>query len=450
MNTSRAGLRSARPVPNTHLRLGVFGAGYVGLVAAACFSQLGHDVVVCDSDVRKIALLESGEMPFVEPGLAEMVAENVAAKRLRFTAEPAQAVIGRSIVFIAVGTPAATDGRADVAGVRAVAAAIGRSIGDAILIVNKSTVPVETGDLVASIVRAESGNRYDVRVASNPEFLRQGCAVTDFMEPDRIVLGCADSQSESVLRNLYASFDAPIIVVDMRTAEMIKYVANAFLATKISFVNEVAGICERVGVDIGAVVAGAGADPRIGGAFLEAGIGFGGSCLPKDVNALRRTAHDNAVESALLDAVMDVNGRQVTHVVARTDALAGNVRGRRITVWGLAFKAGTDDVRESQAIALIEALLDAGAIVAAHDPLAVPNARAELGDRVAFFDGSDYVAAASGADVLILATAWPIYCAADFEELAAAMRGRIVVDARNGFDPLVVSTAGFVYAGVGR
>jgi len=437
-------------MPETGLRLGVFGAGYVGLVTAACFAERGHTVVVCDSDVQKAALLQSGGIPFAEPGLAQLVAHNVAAGRLHFTENPVSAVAGCAIVFIAVGTPAGADGRADISAVCAAATAIGRAIDGPVLIVNKSTVPVETGDLLASIVRTEDQVGHDVLVASNPEFLREGYAISDFTHPDRIVLGCEDRRSEAILRALYASFDAPIVAVDMRTAEMIKYTANAFLATKISFVNEVAGICERVGANIDAVVAGIGADRRIGREFLEAGIGFGGSCLPKDVNALRRTAEDNAVESVLLDAVMHVNRRQIAHVVARTDALVNNLRGRRVAIWGLAFKAGTDDVRESPAIALIEALLVAGAVIAAHDPLAVPNARAALGDRIAFFDGTDHVAAASGADALVLATAWPLYRAADFGGLAAVMRGLVVIDARNGFDPQAVTGAGLVYAGVGR
>ncbi|MFN2461546.1 MAG: UDP-glucose/GDP-mannose dehydrogenase family protein [Candidatus Velthaea sp.] len=428
----------------------MFGAGYVGLVTAACFAELGHVVRLYDADARKVALLRGGGLPIHEPGLAEVVARNVRAERLQFASEPAAAVAGARAVFIAVGTPQAPDGRADISAVRAAATAIAHAVDGPTLVVNKSTVPVETGDLVAAIVREQQPQDHDVRIVSNPEFLREGSALADFMHPDRIVFGCDDPQAEAVMRELYAPLDAPVVVVDVRTAEMIKYTANAFLATKISFINEIAGICERVGADINAVVAGVGADRRIGPAFFKAGIGFGGSCLPKDVSALVRIAQDSDVEPVLLTAVLAVNARQVERIAARAEKLLGGLHARRIAVLGLAFKGGTDDVRESPALALVRRLLDAGAKVVAHDPLAVANARAVLGDCISYADGDDHHAPAAGADALIVATEWNGYRTLDYARLRRLMRGDALIDARNVLDGRAARAAGFRYLGVGR
>jgi UDPglucose 6-dehydrogenase len=353
-------------------------------------------------------------------------------------------------VFIAVGTPMREDGHAELAGVREAAGTIARHLDGPTVIVNKSTVPVETGDLVEAIVREHRLERHDAVVVSNPEFLREGSAVGDFFHPDRIVIGCEDPQAEALLRELYAPLGAPVIVTDVRTAEMIKYTANAFLATKISFANEIAAICERVGADIKTVVAGVGADKRIGTAFFGAGLGFGGSCLPKDVNALRRIAEDAAVQPMLLDAVLDVNARQIERICARVAYLLDGLARKRIGVLGLAFKAQTDDVRESQAIALVEAFLAAGADVTVHDPVAMENARARLGDRVTYAPAQDHHAVAVGADALVLATEWNAYRELDLTRLRAAMRRRIIVDARNFYDPIRFARAGFHYAGIGR
>lgn len=354
------------------------------------------------------------------------------------------------LVFIAVGTPMGPDGTADVRAVLEASSAIARSLDGPTVIVNKSTVPVETGDLVAAVVRQERAERHDCVVVSNPEFLREGSAVADFFHPDRIVLGCDDRQAEELLRDLYAPLDAPVIVTDVHTAEMIKYTANAFLATKISFANEIAAICERVGADVATVVAGAGADKRIGTSYLGAGLGFGGSCLPKDVNALRAIARGAAVEPRLLNAVLEVNAEQVERIAARLAYLLGGAASRRIGVLGLAFKAQTDDVRESPAIALVELLLAAGAVVSVHDPVAADKARARLGDRVTYAPASDHHVVAEGADALVLATDWNAYRDLDLVRLRAVMRRRIVVDARNFYDPRLFARAGFHYAGVGR
>lgn len=430
--------------------LGVFGAGYVGLVTAACFAELGRTVTVHDVDDAKIKLLRQGQLPIYEPGLLELVERSVRAGRLRFTNEPAEAVRSCCAVFIAVGTPMAADGGADLRYVRTAAREIAAHLDGPTVIVNKSTVPVETGGLVAAIVREHRRARHDAVVVSNPEFLREGSAVADFFSPDRIVLGCDDPQAERIMRELYAPIDAPLIVTDVRTAEMIKYTANAFLALKISFANEIAAICERVGADVKDVIAGAGADKRIGAAFFGAGLGFGGSCLPKDVNALRRIAEGAAVEPLLLSAALEVNARQIERVVVRLAYLLDGVAGKRIGVLGLAFKAQTDDVRESPAISLIERLLADGARVVAHDPVAADNARQQLGDRIGYAPQLDPYVVAEGADAIVLATEWNEYRELDLVRLRNLMRRRVVIDARNFYDPVRFTRAGFHYAGIGR
>ena len=342
-------------------------------------------------------------------------------------------------MFITVSTP----------NVRDAAVTIAANLDGPAIIVNKSTVPVETGDLVAAIVRDARLTRRAI-VASNPEFLREGSAVDDFFHPDRIVIGCSDPEAEAFLRELYAPLAAPFIVTDMRTAEMIKYAANAFLAAKISFANEIAAICAAAGTDVTAVLAGAGADARIGPAYLGAGLGFGGSCLPKDARALRDLAAGVPVEPLLLDAILAINQRQIERVCARIGTLLDALPGRRIGVLGLAFKPGTDDVRESPAIALVEALLAAGAEVTVHDPVAMDNARAALGTRVTYAPAGDWPAAAGAADALVLATEWDAYREPDLPRLRLLMRPPLIVDARNVFDGQRIARAGFRYDGIGR
>ncbi len=430
--------------------VGVFGAGYVGIVTAAGLAELGHRTVLCDCDPGKIGALNAGRLPIHEPGLLELVVRGARSGRLTFTTEARAAVAGCNAIFIAVGTPAAVDGRADLSFVREVAASIAVHLDGPTVIVNKSTVPVDTGDLVAAIVRTRRLARHDAVVVSNPEFLREGSAVADFFQPDRIVLGCDDRQAEMLLRDLYAPLNAPIMVTDVHTAEMIKYTANAFLATKVSFANEVAAICERVGADVKTVLAGAGADKRIGASYFAAGLGFGGSCLPKDVRALKHVAEESAVEPALLDAVLEVNARQIVRICARVAYVLGGLERRRIGVLGLAFKANTDDIRESPAIALVERLLAAGASVCVHDPIAMGNARALLGERVEYAATESWHDAAAGADALVLATDWNAYRTLDLAHLRTIMRRRVLVDTRNFYEPQRIANAGFHYDGVGR
>jgi len=421
----------------------------VGLVTGTCLAELGNRVVCIENEPRKLGALEAGSVPFFEPGLAELVTRNSDRGRLRFTADIGHGIAGCEIVFIAVGTPMLPSGDADLRDVRAAARAIAEALDSDKVVVNKSTVPVETGDLVAAIIREHKRARFDVHVVSNPEFLREGSAIADFMQPDRIVLGVADPAAEALMRDLYAPLGAPVIATDVRTAEMIKYTANSFLAARISFINEIAAVCERVGADVRDVVRGAGADRRIGTAFMSPGLGFGGSCFPKDLRALRRIAQMQGVATTLLDAVISVNDEQIRRTVDRLrEALDGTLRGRAIALRGLAFKPQTDDVRESPALALARALVAEGARVVGHDPVALDGARRALGAGVAYID--DEYAAAQDADALVIATDWNEYKQLDFELIRGRMRGDLVFDARNACDPRDVEACGLRYLGVGR
>ena len=430
-------------------RIGIFGAGHVGIVTAAGLAELGRTVVLHDMDAAKIALLSAGGLPIHEAGLPELLARGAAAGRLHFTTDAREAVAGCCAVFIAVGTPVASDGSADLSAVRAAAGTIAEHLDGQTIIVNKSTVPVDTGDLVAAIVRDARLTRRAI-VASNPEFLREGCAVDDFFHPDRIVIGCDDDDAEWFLRELYAPLNRPIIVTDVRTAEMIKYAANAFLATKISFENEMAAICAAIGTDVTDVLAGAGADSRIGAEHFGAGLGFGGSCLPKDVRALQQIAASAGVDTALLAATTAINAHQVERVGTQIATLVDGLAGKNIGVLGLAFKGGTDDVRDSPAIALIERLLAAGAQVSVHDPAALENARAVLAARVSYAPAADFPVVAEDADALVLATDWETYRELDLPRLRQAMRRPLLVDARNFYDKERITNAGFRYEGIGR
>ena len=429
-------------------RIAIVGAGYVGLVTATCFSELGNAVVCVDNDAAKIARLEAGEIPFYEPSLSEMVARNVQARRLSFTTEIAQAVRDAEIIFIAVGTPMRPDGHADLGAVRAVAREIGLATDGPKIVVSKSTVPVETGEMISSIIREHARGDYPVSVVSNPEFLREGSAVTDFLKPDRVVIGTDDPETERVLRDLYAPLEAPIVVTDVRTSEMIKYAANAFLATKISFINEIANICELVDVDVRAVCSGIGYDQRIGTKFLNPGIGYGGSCFPKDVRALEQLAVERDYPAPLLHAVELVNRRQVERTVMKFERELGGLSGRVIAVLGLAFKPNTDDIRDAPAVAIIQRLLDRGAVVRAHDPIANDVGCAVLGKQVTFLE--DMYATLDGADAVLLATEWNEFRTLDFTRCAQAMRGDLIVDGRNIFDADKVRAAGLRYLGIGR
>ena len=429
-------------------RLAIVGSGYVGLVTGTCFSELGNTVVCVDNDARKIERLQAGELPFYEPSLGEMVARNVQAKRLSFTTDAAAAVRESEIIFIAVWTPMRADGHADLSAVRAVARDIGLALDGPRIVISKSTVPVETGEMISSIIREHARADYPVSVVSNPEFLRQGSAIADFLKPDRVVIGTQDPEAERVLRDLYAPLEAPILVTDVRTSEMIKYAANAFLATKISFINEIANICELLDVDVRAVCNGIGYDQRIGTKFLSPGLGYGGSCFPKDVRALEQLAVERDYPAPLLHAVELVNRRQVERTVVKLERELGGLHGRVVAVLGLAFKPNTDDIRDAPAIAVIQRLVDRGAAVRAHDPIANDQAREALGEGVTLC--ADMYATVEGADAILLATEWNEFRMLDFARCAEAMRGDLIVDGRNIFDPDKVRAAGLRYLGVGR
>lgn len=426
----------------------VCGTGYVGIVTAACLAQMGHDVVAYDTDSTKIALLQRGRLPVYEPDLGEIVSQGYTRGTLRFTAAADTALADRDIVFIAVGTPHSPLGDADLSSVRAAARTIARAMHGDVVVVNKSTVPVETTDLVARILEREGAGDATFAVASNPEFLREGSAVADFMHPDRIVIGTNNPRAAQVLSDLYAGIDAPILTVDPHTAEMIKYTANAFLAAKISFVNEIANLCEAVGADVDDVLRGIAYDHRIGAQYMRPGLGFGGSCLPKDVSALAHVARAHAIEPTLMDAILDVNRRQIARLLRKMYAVIGDLEGTRAAVLGLAFKSGTNDVRESPSLALTEELLVRGVQVCVHDPAAIENARGVLGNRVVYARSS--LEALRDADYAIVATEWPHYCTLDWPMVARLMRGEVIFDPRSALDAAAVRDAHLVYCGTGR
>jgi UDPglucose 6-dehydrogenase len=429
--------------------IAIIGAGYVGLVTAACFAELGYHVVCVEKSGEKIRALEAGQIPFFEPGLEELVRRNAGAGRLTFTGSLARGIEGRSVVFIAVGTPSDPEGRADLRYVREAAVEIAREASNDLVVVNKSTVPVETADLVSRLIAQHGTGKHRISVASNPEFLREGSAISDFMRPDRIVIGAFNDDDVRAISDLYAPLNARIFVTDVRTAEMIKYTANAFLATKISFINEIANICQSVGADVKEVALGAGLDKRIGTAFFNAGLGFGGSCFPKDVRALVRIGESSGVAPRLLSSVLAVNSAQVAACVRSLKlAIPSGLHGQTVAVLGLAFKPETDDVRESPSIALVRELLNAGAAIRVHDPEGMDNARDELGDTVYY--GEDAYDAARDSDAVVVATEWKVYQALDLRKLREVMRTHVFYDARNAFDALTIESNGFSFLGVGR
>ena len=433
------------------MRIAVLGTGYVGLVAAACFAETGNDVVCMDRDEEKIERLRRGDVPIHEPGLAPMVRRNQADGRLVFTTAIREALEHAAVVFIAVGTPEAEDGSADLTHVLAVAREIGRNLTAPKLIVTKSTVPVGTAERVRQAIAAETSVPFSI--CANPEFLKQGGAVEDFMRPDRVIIGSEDPEVRTVMAELYAPFvmrgGDRLIFMDIASAEVTKYAANAMLATRISFMNQIALLCEAVGADVSHVRNGIGSDRRIGREFLYPGPGYGGSCLPKDMKAILRAAHDRGIELELLRAVHAVNEQQRQVLFRKVErALGPALRGATIGVWGLAFKADTDDVRSSPAVPLIEALLEAGASVQAHDPEASASARRVFGNRIAYVE-TPY-AAATGADALVVVTEWRMYRTPDFERLRGVLRRPLIIDARNLYDPERMAASGFEYHGIGR
>ena len=440
--------------------IAVFGTGYVGLVTGACLADLGNHVSCLDVDEERITKLKNGVMPIYEPGLEELVRRNVNAGRLQFTLSPQEALNDpeacAEFVFIAVGTPSGVDGEADLRYVRSAAESIAETMDHPIIIINKSTVPVGTGDWVSDTVRAKQAKPVPFSVVSNPEFTREGAAITDFMQPDRNVLGSLDREAAEKVAQLYLPLRAPIIMTDLRTAEMIKYASNAFLATKISFINEISNICEALGADVKEVAAGMGYDKRIGRAFLDAGIGYGGSCFPKDVKALTHMANVQGKHPQLLEAVMQINHDQRRSVVAKVRNLIGNgvpnsrlktLEGKVIGILGLAFKPNTDDLRESAALDIARILQTDGAHVKAYDPVAMAGASRVLKDVQLSEDAYDL---AAGCDCVILVTEWNEFKNLDFNKMRRGMRQPNVVDGRNLWEPEKMRELGFTYRGVGR
>ncbi len=430
----------------------IIGAGYVGLVSGACFSEFGANVVCVDLNADRIEALQAGRIPIYEPGLQSLVARNCEAGRLHFTTDLASAVGGADLVFIAVGTPTRRgDGHADLGYVYAAAKDIAAHLSGYTVIVDKSTVPVGTAAQVRRII-AEANPEADFDVASNPEFLREGAAIGDFMRPDRVVLGVESERAERLLRELYRPLnliEAPIVVTDLESAELIKYAANAFLATKISFINEISQLCEAVGADVHAVAKGMGLDGRIGKKFLHAGPGYGGSCFPKDTLALVRTAQEYGVSSRIVEAVVEVNAAQKARMVQKIrQALGGNESGKRIAVLGLTFKPETDDMRDAPSLSILPPLVDKGADIVAHDPQGAAEAKAMLPGAVSYVD--DIYSAIDGADALVLMTEWNAYRGLDLERVKSLMRGNAFIDLRNVYEPDVMRAAGFNYTCVGR
>jgi UDPglucose 6-dehydrogenase len=426
----------------------VIGTGYVGLVTGACFADLGNRVVCLDVDRAKIEGLERGVMPIYEPGLEEMVERNVRAERLSFTTSYVEALGSASLAFIAVGTPSGVDGEADLRYVREVAESIADVVDHPIVIVNKSTVPVGTGDWVADVIRRRrGGNDIQFSVVSNPEFLREGTAISDFMHPDRVVLGSLDRDAAHRVAELYLSLRCPIMVTDLRTAEMIKYASNAFLAARISFINEIANICEELGADVREVATGMGYDKRIGHDFLQAGLGWGGSCFPKDVKALAHMAVLHGSHPQLLQAVMDINRNQRRRVVMRLRRILNGLDDKVIGVLGLSFKPNTDDIREAPALEVIHLVQNEGATVRAYDPEAMNAAAKQLHNVKLCVDSYEV---AEGADALVLATDWNEFKLLDFERIYEVMRTPVILDGRNLWEPERLRDLGFTYFGVGR
>ncbi|HEY8231385.1 MAG TPA: UDP-glucose/GDP-mannose dehydrogenase family protein [Vicinamibacteria bacterium] len=431
------------------MQIGVVGTGYVGLVVGACLAENGNFVVCVDSDKGKVDRLRKGEIPIYEPGLNELVPRNVAEDRLRFTTDLDEAVRTSEVLFIAVGTPENEDGSADLKHVLEVARGIGQAMNGPKILVNKSTVPVGTAARVREVV--SSITKHPFAVVSNPEFLKEGTAVDDFLKPDRVVIGTDDPKVEAVMRKLYEPFvrtGKPILVMDPASAELTKYAANAMLASRISFMNEIANYCDRVGADVRQVRLGMGTDSRIGSSFLFPGVGYGGSCFPKDVKALIRMGEAAGVPLPVVEATERTNVAQKANLVPRIAAHLGGLQGKRIAIWGLAFKPRTDDMREAPAIAVIEGLLKGGAEVRAYDPKAEPQARREFGDRVILCGRANE--AVAGADALVVVTEWNEFREPDFAKIRTMMRHAAVFDGRNIYDPKMLRDLGFHYEGIGR
>ncbi len=433
------------------MRIAMVGTGYVGLVSGACFSDFGHTVTCLDKDASKIETLQSGGVPIYEPGLDQLIAANVKEKRLDFAVDPKKAMHEADVIFIAVGTPSRRgDGHADLKYVYAAAEEIAGLISGFTVIVTKSTVPVGTGDAVEEIIRKTNPNA-EFAVVSNPEFLREGAAIEDFKRPDRVVIGCEHDRARDVMRELYRPLylnETPIVFTSRRTSELIKYAANAFLATKITFINEMATLCEKVGADIQQVAKGIGLDKRIGGKFLNAGPGYGGSCFPKDTLALVKTANDAGAPVRIVETVVSVNADRKKAMARKIiDAMGGDATGMTVAVLGLAFKPNTDDMRDSPSLDIIPALLEAGAKVQAYDPESMHEAKEMMPDITYCENAYDAI---SGADALAILTEWDQFRALDIDRIKASLKTPLIVDLRNIYDPKALRDQGIVYHGIGR
>ena len=432
------------------MKITVIGTGYVGLVTGTCFAETGNEVTCVDIDQRKVDKLKSGEITIYEPGLEKIFLRNLKEQRLRFTTDLKDGIQDSKILFLALPTPPGEDGSADLKYVLGVAHELGLILNDYVVVVDKSTVPVGTAEKVKSAIAKHA--KIDFDVVSNPEFLREGVAVDDFMKPDRVVIGTDSERAKKLMAELYAPFvrsGNPLIYMDVRSAELTKYAANSFLATKISFMNEIAQLCERLGADVDMVRLGIGSDDRIGKRFLFPGIGYGGSCFPKDVQALVKSAKEADYDFQILNAVMDVNEKQKLHLIPKiSNFFNGDLKGRHFALWGLAFKPNTDDIREAPALYIIESLLAQGATVTAFDPEAMPNVKQLVGESIAFAENQ--YEALEGADALIIATEWNEFRTPDFLKIVRAMKRKAIFDGRNLFDVKSISELGFHYESIGR
>ncbi len=432
------------------MNISVIGVGYVGLVTGACFAEFGLRVTCVDKDAEKIGMLQKGLLPFYEPGLEEILRKNLQARRLSFVTDIARAVKDSLVIFIAVGTPSLEDGSADLSYVEEGARVIAEQMDDYKVIVTKSTVPVGTGERIREIILKHQPRANHFDIVSNPEFLREGSAIEDFMRPNRVIIGAESPQAVAILRDLYRPLyliETPFVVTDVKTAELIKYASNAFLATKISFINEVANLCERVGADVHVVAKGMGLDQRIGGKFLHPGPGFGGSCFPKDTQALARIAQSSGYRFEILEAVLRVNAQQMERMAEKVRDAVGGVQGKTLGVLGLSFKPNTDDIREAPALKIIEILLREGAAVRAYDPAAMEATR-RVFPQVLYCE--DSYEAARGSDALIIVTEWNLFRNLDLGEVKRLLRQPVLLDLRNIYDPEKALALGFRYYGVGR
>ncbi len=432
------------------MHIAVIGTGYVGLVTGACFAEFGVDVTCVDIDADKIARLSAGEMPIYEPGLEQLVTKDMQSGRLRFTTDIKQAVEQALVIFLAVGTPPKSDGSPDLSFVETAAASVAEYMNGYKVIVTKSTVPIGTGEWLRKLIREKQKSRLNFGIVSNPEFLREGAAINDFMRPDRVVIGSRDEEAIAIMRDLYRPLyliEAPFVITSLEAAELTKYAANAFLATKISFINEIASMCESIGCDVHDVARAIGMDRRIGNKFLHAGPGFGGSCFPKDTQALASVARQFGRESLIVDAVIEVNRKQRQAMVPKIEKLVGELKGKTIAVLGLAFKPETDDMREAPAIDIIKGLIERGARVVAYDPVAMGEA-AKVLPKVEYLE--DEYAAVAGADALVFVTEWNQFRALDMKRIHDLMKSPRIADLRNIYQPEDMRELGFEYVGVGR